>query len=639
MTCEAHTAIIALIGIMLTSAFASATASASLGAVVSGYTQSRKTWKTIDMIHRQVVTDIGHTGHTGHTGQTLVIVISQSNSTMATSQIMSRIRASKEMGSIFGKHMYEADHDTDMSHIRTPVLIGGYWHIRNREAFMEAIVSYRPTRTIIVMDEADQAGNSGFVDRMQFLEFAHITCDVMHPGSSFFTILVTATIANLSKSVAKLHSQIVQNEITQFEKNGYVSRLITSPNTEYYFVEPSPEYAGPSYFKDTWINLDLESKKGNENENQFENIAQRIAKHIPAAKRRLSLIGVAHQCDDQAILRDLLLHHELYDVIVDMNSVNGKDFIVHYNSRAVNAVKAVKSWVIPITRLNDIAAQGSLDNYMDPMSGSSIPTNLPHHLPLPYVLQAALFMGTEHGPAIRARVSSHSDDSDDSEWIKLLTLSSALNMLPPKYKRPSDYPKKPCVAIVAGNMIGRGLTVQDARAGFVCTSFIFNDNGSATSQQRGAPGSQKFGRACGLLRTQFDAEPPIMLTSKSVFEAALANEAIVDTDGDIQMINLSSWIGEEEWKGCRDQVRNALNALNALDSLKDPGSDEKGKKKKSVHIVPKYKITRLLPEAQLPGSFRPVTTFKHYTVSEFVSVFKLPPPPLPSSPIDLHKLL
>ena len=40
------------------------------------------------------------------------------------------------------------------------------------------------------------------------------------------------------------------------------------------------------------------------------------------------------------------------------------------------------------------------------------------------------------------------------------------------------------VAIVAGNMLGRGITIQNPRIGFVCTGFVLShtsDNG-----QRGA---------------------------------------------------------------------------------------------------------------------------------------------------------
>ena len=112
----------------------------------------------------------------------------------------------------------------------------------------------------------------------------------------------------------------------------------------------------------------------------------------------------------------------------------------------------------------------------------------------------------------------------------------------------------PRVAIITGNIAGRGLSIQNAKIDFVCTSFCFVDTKNVA--QCGAQNIQRFGRACGMLKNNF--KNPIIIATNTIMMEALANQQLLAmkalnmTDG--ELIALKDFVSKEEWERIKASV-------------------------------------------------------------------------------------
>ncbi len=151
----------------------------------------------------------------------------------------------------------------------------------------------------------------------------------------------------------------------------------------------------------------------------------------------------------------------------------------------------MKKWTIPFNELERLADAGRLakvKNDKRRFVETGIESSL--DLTLSYILQAASFMGTHHEDEIKANVAK-------KEWLRLYALNNAMTYSM-KNTRPDDFPiESPRVAMIAGHLAVRGVTIQNPFIHIACTSFCFA--GKRDVLQRGAQNSQKFGRACGML--------------------------------------------------------------------------------------------------------------------------------------------
>ena len=607
----------------------------TVAALVAGFTQSRKTWKVIEIIGNRIKPN----------DNALVLFISQANNTASVSQIVNRVHEDATMKSLFGDYIYSVNDIICFNKDSNPnAFIAGFWHARTKAKMLDAIKALQPKSLIVVYDEADQAGVGGMRDRLMFLDV--IYKEAASRKIETFPIFVTATVANLSRSAQWL----INNNTFQQPQ---IIKILSEKVCEHHYAPPADSYVGPSYFRDnmTWVPLVFPKKQrtisslrytndsDSEEDDDYEvtnttvnninykkekdvAVCQQIHQHIPEDKRKLTLVVVSHRCLEHDSLMTGLLSGSTYNVVVQLNSKaskNQRDYNVSFINQETGNVDI---WHIPSHKIETAIQRGDLDKfvYMGQHLSSGIdPTN---PMPFPYLLQASLFMGTQYQQSIR-------DTVEDADWVKLLAI--ATKIMP---KRPHGYPVKPRVAIVSGNMIGRGITIQHPKAGFICTSFVFAH--APDNSQRGAANSQKVGRACGMLQDFFGGASsnnkqgkPIMLATAKVFKDALANEGVLGDKANHDIINLSEWINEEDWK---------TSKRNAAKSLALATSDEKPKKinvRKKPMLKSDVKLTRILDAPNAPHD--KVTEFSKLSFAEFQSTYRVTIPT--NSPLKLKKML
>jgi hypothetical protein len=153
-------------------------------------------------------------------------------------------------------------------------------------------------------------------------------------------------------------------------------------------------------------------------------------------------------------------------------------------------------------------------------------------------------MSTDIEDRIKANVSHE-------EYIKLSSIASVIDHLDPSQRRPDDFPMIPRVAMVAGHLAGRGITIQNPYIDFTCTSFCFTDTRDIA--QRGATNSQRFGRACGMLKEIYTTQDrmPVLISTERIMRDALSNETILKekagTIADGTVISLKDLVSKEDW--------------------------------------------------------------------------------------------
>jgi hypothetical protein len=201
--------------------------------------------------------------------------------------------------------------------------------------------------------------------------------------------------------------------------------------------------------------------------------------------------------------------------------------------------------------------------------------------------------------------SSIKDSTSPEEFNKLLAISRALTSphFHPSKRRPVDFPTDPKVALVAGHLAGRGITIQNPTIAFTCSSFLFTDTKDVA--QRGATNAQRFGRACGMLKEIFTdpTKPaPILIATPNIMKDALANEealtAAAAQHPNGTLIALKDFVTTKDWQKVQRQTKQRLKTLDTTPRAPKPPPQPKIQEepKKPKPIIKTPTITTLTNE-------------------------------------------
>jgi hypothetical protein len=402
-------------------------------------------------------------------------------------------------------------------------------------------------RVFVVIDEADQGGAEGTEARLKFLVQVETEARKSVVTSAVKVCFITATIANLSKVIFKI-ATMAKREY----KGTLVEKLLDErPLVEQYYPEPSDNYVGPSWFEETdnvqFFRLPQRPMGMSDKEvkERYINLCRQVIGNtieddLDEEYKELTLAVMSTTQDahtDEAV-QFLNLG---YNVTVCLDSRDGKNYEVMYRKGGRE-----QKWNIPCRELFSRADEGKLSRFEND-EGKSVQTGIDSSddITLPHILQAAIFMQSrQHRYDIYRRVS-------EEEFIRLQALHAEINRISTPDSFPSN--KSLRVAVIAGNIAGRGNTLQSAYTGFTYTSMIFTD--VSDNPQRGAVNAQRFGRACGLLMDAYATKPPKVLLTKNIFNMAKANEKVVlkkaeaiSQDEAEAMVSLKLFVSEMEWQ-------------------------------------------------------------------------------------------
>jgi hypothetical protein len=513
--------------------------------LVDGMTQSRKTQKCFELLRQKIELDENNV---------LVLFVTQANNSASVEQLIQRAKKSKDINKIIRSDNIFRSNETPIEGIiHENKMIVDFWKSSNMSNMIDFVkvnhISFKSI--IIIIDECDQGDLVGTKNRLLFIR----DIEQVAPESIIKVIFMTATIANLSKNICK----IAAYNLKKFQ-NGIVNEIIHKPVVEHCFVTPHESYIPPSYFQD---NQDILRKisfpKRNvdatveEYRNSNKNIVFKEIKALPDSAKELALICLSSCTEIHSEIAIRLLNCG-FDVSVEMNSTNNKDFKVNF----INKSGTISTWNIPYKKLDDMADNGDISSYRS--NRTIVESNIfdKNDYSMPHVLQAALFMMTD----IEDRIIEH---ANPEELTKLNAITNAIMNMSRTLRRPDDYPQSPKIALVVGHLASRGVTFQDPSIDFTCTSFCFADiSGSSTVIQRGAPHAQKFGRACGMLSEAF-ARPgrkPYLITTEPILRDALANEKVVRRKGDMfpngTLVCLKDFIPTEEWNSILQSTKKSI---------------------------------------------------------------------------------
>jgi hypothetical protein len=489
-------------------------------ALCTGHTQSRKTNKTFEVLSKHLLQCTSQ-----RDGDIIVLFITQANSVVSAQQLLNRSREYDDLLAFIPKSNMTRVADFDEK-INGNVLLVDFYNIRNTREMLKIVRTYDWKHVYVIFDEADNGAYNGINNRMLLLQ------DIQNVSGSakLYTLFITATIANLSNNICK----IFNTNPDSFSKKSIVTKLLYETKTAHFHVEPVSSYIGPSWFLDKDNASDafrelVFSKDCDPNE-----VISKAIFDIPENKKEVSLIVTSNRIENHN--NDAYNIVRLgYNVVVSLNSKNVKNYKVIYNS--TNNPDVTKEWNIPWKSLDKAANAGYLKEYKN-LEGVTYGTGIESscNITLSHMLQACLRVGTSSHSKILSGISI-------IEKSKLLAIFARI-------KRPRDYPKDVRLAIIAGNLASRGISIQNQMINFACTSFVFMHTKSDT--QCGAINTQRLGRACGILRDIFVDQRPLLVATKKIMKDAIANEKIVNEKSQIsgngELICLKDFVTREDWK-------------------------------------------------------------------------------------------
>lgn len=529
--------------------------------LVDSFCQAGKTNKCFDILCDKIIpnTLVSNT----LVSNTLVLFITQANSSASAEQTLQRAMTSPNMNDIIpAENIFRSNKRPIDGVVDGNYMIVDFWNSRNMANMIDFVKETRCTfaSIVVVLDECEQGHTKGLHDRLSFVR----KIEKSSPRSIVKVIFVTATVANLSKSILRIQ----RDNLDKFNKS-IVSEIINKPVVEHQFVEPHPTYVGASWFKDTpdvWKKLTFEKKPSEMTKDEYIELKQRhvmtIVKALPDDAKELTLIVTSTRTCDHRSLAERL-YRSGYNVTVELNGTNSKNFKVKY----VDKSGGISSWDIPSNAIDTKADRGDLETYRncDKKVVKSGITQKEDYT-MSHVLQAALFMAT----SAETRIKQH---TTPYEFAKLEALNNAISNMYKSSRRPEDYPENPRVALIAGHLAGRGVTIQNPAIDFTCTSFCFT--GTSDVVQRGATNTQRFGRACGMLMDIFarDGRQPILIATEGIVRDALANEAALREKAESiengTLISLKDMITNEEWnrimRQTKDEVREKSDKVRRHD--------------------------------------------------------------------------
>jgi archaellum biogenesis ATPase FlaH len=455
--------------------------------LIDAPTQSGKTRACLELLEQKV----------NPCSNTLVIFITQANSTSSVDQFMQR---ASSLTCIKTKHIFKSTHILPSSFNKNHnIMLVDFWNARNTRKILKFVQSSHIvwSEVIVIIDEADQGNLEGVRTRLTFLtELEKVF------NRAIKVVFITATVANLSKQLYQINKD---SDLTQSK---LLSRLLTSSTIEHYYANPIETYIGASWYYETpdvWKPLvfpkeckDIESKN---------TIILNNLKGLPESNKILTLMAVSNLIEYHNDIAPRILSECGYNVVVKLNNVNGKNYHVLYKSNG-----EIFEWTIPFKELDYAAENGGL--------GDNIKSK--YDYTLSHVLHASIF----------------TDDKCQNEFYDNIIT----------FYKPSNFPKKKKVkaCLIAGNLANRGISIQNPHIGFVCTSYCLTDLKDTSS--RGAANTQRFGRACGMLFNKYNDSPPVLIASENILRAAIANEISLKNVSNKSHVCLKDLIPAAEWK-------------------------------------------------------------------------------------------
>lgn len=518
--------------------------------LIDSYCQAGKTKKCFEILNDKMQKIKGNQ---------LVLFVTQANSCTSAIQTIQRAKNSSLINNIIpiNNITRSADVSTD-GIVNDNYMIVDFWNSRNMNNMLDFVCETRDTFSIItiVIDECEQGYIKGIKERLSFIRQVE---KIAHQ-SSIKVIFVTATIGNLSKSILR----IAKDNVAKF-KSGIVSDIIYKSVVEHHFAEPHDSYVFASWFNETpdvWNKLIFPKKTSEMSKQDYiqekEITIMKAIKALPDSAKELTLIVTSTRTDDHKNIAKRL-YRSGYNVTVELNGTNNKNFKVKY----VNDSGGISSWNIPYSYIDLKADNGDLKSFRNSekkLVKSGITCKEDYSLS--HILQAALFMMTDNEKRIKENVSV-------DEFKRLEAISNAIANLDISLRRPDDYPEIPRIALIAGHLAGRGITIQNPFIDFTCTSFCFTD--TRDLMQRGATNTQRFGRACGMLMDTFarSGRKPILIATEGIMRDALANETALKEKAESikngSLISLKDLITKEEWdrviKATKDKLKETQDKV------------------------------------------------------------------------------
>jgi len=564
--------------------------------LISSFTQAGKTWKCLQILAESI---LHH-----NLKKTLVLFVTQANCTTSAHQVIQRAKNHMDLlQRVPSEHIFRTCDIPDPKSLQPGCyMVVDFWNAKCMQLMHDFVVAtaYKWNNIIVVIDEVDQAGSCGVSSRMQFVDNIENVCGT----SKVQAILITASVANLSKCMCKLAT----NSLQPFPSGSLVHDIVHEKVVKHEFAEPHPNYVGPSWFieNNTWIRLQFPPKSKDMSTDDYKELQETtILKHLNALtpeQKTLTLVVTSTKTSDHRMLAHQLFSVG-YNVVVELNGKNNRDYTVLF----LNTDQEVQEWLIPYQSIESAANRGDLEDFdhNDAILSSGIHSM--NDLTLGHILQSALFMKTDRMQLIRRHVC-------DQEFFKLQAVSNRIANLHRTKKRPSQYPSHPRVALVAGHLAGRGISIQNPYIDFVCTSFLFTDSKDVV--QRGATNCQRFGRACGMMKEIFGVEgrSPVLIATEAIIKDAVANQAILKDNMDESMICLKDFVSKDDWnkivKQSNQTIQEYVTPPKPKITIKRPENSKCPLKKNGFRDSPSQ-------DAIL------VTEYKRFTQSEFIGLYNL----------------
>jgi len=543
--------------------------------IITGNCQSRKTKTTIDELVSLFKADVGSED------SALLLVITQSNSSQNSYQMRQRMESHVELSQIFptflGMERKSALQPPTSKAARCAMV--RYFHKANIAAMMDVATSRHWDHLYLVVDEADMGNDEGVLKRLSAihsLDCALATSDVFATVASgvfvdaarpaLRVIFVTATPINLCKTFHDIGTNGTKH-LNTFPEGSLVRNILEKGiAVDHTWVTPHESYASLEWFKEHDLvhiiadPVKPKVSKSADHPNPTEpeepdlislrtDAAFDVMRTLSKERQRLMMVSISSKRDDHTQLAERLIHEDISDLVVCLNSQNGKNYMVHTHHNA---------WAIPNKQLADAADRGAFRLYMNDM-GQMHDTGIAscHDVPLSHILLCATTRPCDL-PALLSSIE------DPTTRYQIRTLSQWFMNNKNPHMPSSGHMR---VALVGGNLLNRGITIQDARVGFVCTSFVFMDG--PTRADGGASHTQKVGRALGNLLPVFQEYKPLLLISAGMYESALANERLTRRHGmrtHGTSIQIGDYIPHEEFVRERKEIRasHTQAAVNAV---------------------------------------------------------------------------
>lgn len=518
--------------------------------IVYTYTQAGKTQKSLELINQSVIPE----------SNTLVIYITQSNNTSVVNQTLCRTKESSLVTEkILQNNIYRIP-PSELPDDNHNYMIVNFWNKKNIDRIKEFIQDKDWMSILILVDEIDQGGSSGVFNRLVFLDQVdQMATDVLQ----FEVIFITATIANLSKSINKtaLKSKI------DSKKNGIVNAILNKNIIQNYYVKPGNAYIQASWFQEygIWKEIEIDPSIKDDNDKAMNNnVILKALQDLDEPAKKLTLVSVTTRIQEQEIISKNLIHVG-YNVILEMNSQYTKDYLV----RILGDDKVEYEWKIPFKLLNKMIKDQKLKSFLCPLKYKIIDTgiNSIDDVTLVHILQSCLFMGTDYTTEIRNNVN----------YKEFLKFHIIFNTILSHAKRPDQYPAKPKVAIVIGSIAGRGITLQNPNLDFVFRSYCFVH--TKDTAQCGAQNTQKFGRALGYLKDFYikNKIKPVLICTQEILKDALANAKTIginaNTYKDGETCILKDFVTSEKLNECYEEASKIVKSDKEAHSSKVDGVD------------------------------------------------------------------